>query len=168
MIRTVKCLWTVALLSGPSLCSATTIIPKSLTNLVADADHVLVGKVTLVDMVDGNGKQVTDLEAHTGPALSNVIRLHVDVETNGVLYTTSQQVPAGIVIPLWPMWHYSLRQIKKVEGTVGIFLLKGKDFGAVYPGGFHRDLSEKAEIEALLTSKRKPSSSPQPVPPTLP
>jgi len=57
------------LVLAPCLAGATSVPPRSLTNLVADADHVIIGKVTLVDMVDHKGNQVTNLAARTGPGL---------------------------------------------------------------------------------------------------
>ncbi len=133
---------------------ATSVLPRSLTNLVADADHVFIGKVTLVDMVDKQGNQVTNLSARTGPGSFNKIRLHVSVETNGVLFSTAKQVPASLTVALWSMWHYSLGQIKDIEENQrSIFLLKGSNFDIVYPNGFSRALSEQAEIEQLLKQK---------------
>ncbi len=129
---------------------------RSLTNLVADADHVIIGRITLVDMVDEKGRAITNIEARTGPFLQNTIRFHVRIETNGILVTTAKHVPETIMISLWSAWHYSLGQIKELEGTESrIFLLKGPEFRFVYPDGFDRPLSERAEIERLLNRIRR-------------
>ena len=135
----------------PGMCGATSVMPKSLTNLVAEADHVVIGKVTVVDMIDDEGHQVTNLSARTGPDLPNTIRLNVTVQTNGVLFTTATQVPQNLTIPLWPAWHHTLEQIKGIEeGQTRIFLLKGSSFGFAYVAGCSRELSERPEIERLL------------------
>ena len=140
---------------APCLAGATSVPPRSLTNLVADADHVVIGKVTLVDMVDDKGAQVTNLTERTGPGLPHTIRLHVAVQTNGVLFTTAQRVPPTVTISLWPLWHHTLEQIKGVEeGQTRIFLLKGPEFGFVYVAGFSRQLSERPEIESLIKDKK--------------
>lgn len=146
----------IALLAlSPCLAAGTSVPPRSLTNLVADADHVIIGKVTLVDMVDDKGNQVTNLTARTGPGLPNKIRLQVSVETNGVLFTTADRVPPTLTISLWPLWHHTLEQIKGIEeGQTRIFLLKGPEFGFVYVGGFSRQLSERPEIERLIKEKK--------------
>lgn len=152
--RKMRSVFVLLLFFLPGSLFATSVMPRSLTNLVADADHVIIGKVTLVDMVDEKGNQVTNLTARTGPGLGNTIRLHVSVETNGVLFTTANQVPATLTIDLCSMWHYSLEQIKQVEEhQTSVFLLKGSHFGAVYPAYFSRALTERAEIEKLLTIK---------------
>ena len=52
----------------------------TLGEMATSADHILVGRVTGVDMVDGAGKQVQDREARTGPGLRNQIRLRVSVD----------------------------------------------------------------------------------------
>jgi hypothetical protein len=138
----------------PYLAGATSVPPRSLTDLVADADHVVIGKVTVVDMVDGKGVQVTNSMSRTGPGLHNTIRLHISVETNGVLFTTAGQVPPALTNGLWTLWHYTLKQIKEIEeGQTRIFLLKGPKFDFVDVSGFSRSLSERAEIEAMIMKR---------------
>jgi hypothetical protein len=133
---------------------ATQIAFKDLTNLVAEADHVFVGTVTRVDMVDGQGQPVTDKTARTGPGNPNQLRLHVAVDTNRILATTAK-LPSVIVVPLWGKWHDTLgNRQQEVQGKTYIFLLKGPDFQPGYPAGFMRALPEQAEIEALLKRRR--------------
>lgn len=114
--------------------SATSIAPKSLDELVEDAEHIVVATVIDVDMVDKDGASITDLEARTGPMLGNQLRLHLLVED--VVYARQGQVPTRIMVPLWTMWHMNLRgQRESSLGERGIFLLKGKNYEPVYPGG---------------------------------
>ncbi len=134
---------------------ATSIAFRDLTNLVSEADHILVGTVTRVDMIDGKGSQVTKKTARTGPGSENMLRLHVSVATNGVVASTTGKVPGEITIPLWQMWHDTLGGRKKeVEGKTFIFLLKGSDFQPVYFGLFMREMAERLEIERLLKDKK--------------
>jgi hypothetical protein len=133
---------------------ATQIPFRDLTNLVSDADHVFIGTVEKVDMVDAKGSQVTTETARTGPGSENQLRLHVTVATNQVI-ASSAKVPVKIVIPLWQRWHDTLgNRRKEVQGKTFIFLLKGKDLAPVYHGFFMRKPSERAEIEAILKRKK--------------
>ena len=150
-----KALLVLLFFALPGMCMATSVMPKSLTNLVEDADHVVVGTVERIDMIDENGNEVTDDDARTGPGLKNTIRLHVSVQTNGVLYTTAEVVPKTVTISLWSAWHYSLGQIKKTKGEEAIFLLKGDEFQFVYPCLFRRSLSEREQIERLVKKKKE-------------
>ena len=58
---------------------ATKIEKKTLSELMAVTEHVFIGTVMKVDMLDGVGNEITDLEARTGPGIENVIRLHVEI-----------------------------------------------------------------------------------------
>lgn len=134
----------------PGLVLATSIPPKELTELVADSDHILIGKVIKVDMIDGQDRQVTGKEARTGPGLDNLIRLHVQVEADGYLRSNRPKVAQTLVIPLWSAWHYSLDRWKEEQGKSFLFLLKGPEYEKVYPALFMRSLDERAKIEKLL------------------
>jgi hypothetical protein len=137
---------------------ATQIPFRDLTNLVSDADHVLIATVEKVDMIDAKGNQVTNDTARTGPGSENQLRLHVKLDTNGVVASSAGKIPGTIVIPLWQNWHDTLaNRRKEVKGKTFIFLLKGNNFLPVYHGLFMRELAEQAEIEAIL--KRKKSQS---------
>ena len=89
--------------------NATSIRFRDLTNMVMSADHVLIGKVTRVDMVDGKGQPVIDETARSRPGTNGaVIRLHVEVAKDGILATTTNQVPEKLVIREWEMWVQTL------------------------------------------------------------
>jgi hypothetical protein len=148
-------------LIGAFVAQATSIEPKSLKELVRDADHVVLGKVVKVEMIDKDGKEITDLRARTGPGLKTQIRLHVEAGKDGWLRTAKTNPPANVIIPLWQMWHYSLGHIKEAaEGEIGIFLLSGDNYLPVYPTGFHRPISEKSKILALLKVKNNENTQP--------
>lgn len=106
---------------------ATSIEPISLDALLAKTDHVLLATVTAVDMVDGHGKPVTDPQARTGPGSPNRIRYLVHVDR--IVASEAADVPATLVVPEWPMWHYSLEQIQHgATGTQRVLFLRGPDF----------------------------------------
>ena len=131
------------------------ILPKELSELSAESDHVLVCKVEKVQMLDERGNELRDREARTGPGLKNELRLHLVIEKDGVLKTNAEKVPDKL-IPLSQAWHYSLGQWKdNSEGKVFIFLLKGADFQRVYPGLFKRQLSEKTAIDKILREQKE-------------
>lgn len=132
--------------------SAATQIPfKDLTNLLTETDHVLVGTVTHVDMLDGGGHPVSDVSARTGPGSENLLRLHVAIQSNGVIASSSDNRPAAITIPLWQKWHDTLGNRKReVEAKTYIFLLQGPEYTPVYHGLFMRELSERPDIERIL------------------
>jgi hypothetical protein len=132
---------------------ATSIQERPLAELVAEADHVVVGRVTRVTMRNWMGREVRNLEARTGPGSRNEIRLHITVETNGILKTNKKNFPSNLEVPLWRMWHYSLGGIKAWEGATNVFLLKGEGLERVYPRYFRRDLSDKATILELIKTQ---------------
>lgn len=141
---------------------ATQIPFRDLTNLVSDADHILIATVENVDMVDAKGNQITNETARTGPGIENLLRLHVTVTSKGLIASSADKVPQTIVIPLWQRWHDTLANRKKeVQGKTFIFLLKGNDFAPVYHGGFTRETSERATIERLLKEKRAQNQPPE-------
>jgi len=114
---------TVALLAAQS--QATQIPFRDLTNLVFDADHILIATVEKVDMVDAKGNQVTNDSARTGPGSENKLRLHVTLTSKGLITSQAGKIPDTIVIPLWQEWHDTLSNRKKEsEGKIFIFLLK--------------------------------------------
>lgn len=116
----------------------------TLEEMAQQADHVLVGRVVGVDMVDGQGEQVADPKARTGPGLDNIIRLLIQVDQ--ILVTNAPRVPDVIPVPLASHLHYSLGQIQKAHAgdeEVRLVLLKGPDFAAIKPGVFLRPLADK-------------------------
>jgi hypothetical protein len=137
----------------PGIAMATSVPPKPLEEMVRESDHVVIATITGVDMVDGRGRPVTDLDARTGPGLTNEMRFHLDVRE--VLFTRSKTLPAALTVPLWTAWHYELGGMQEqVTGSTGIFLLKDDSFQPTYPAGFQRGLDERSEIEHLLASPR--------------
>ena len=118
----------------------------TLEEMAQGADHILVGRVTGVDMIDGRGKPVLDMEARTGPGLKNTIRLLITVDE--VLVTNASDVPPVIPVPLASHLHYTLGQISDAhEGDtlVRLVLLQGDDFIGIKPGVFLRPLTDKDE-----------------------
>jgi hypothetical protein len=160
------------LVLAPIALLGTSIQEKPLDELVAEADHVIVGRITRVSMRNWIGWNVRNLKARTGPGSKNEIRLHITVETNGVLKSGKKVFPRKLEVPLWRMWHYSLESIKASEGETNIFLLKGETMERVYPRYFRRDLSEKAAIldliknESINKSAAEPSGPPNDGPAT--
>lgn len=135
----------IAILPLTAFCSPA--LQMTLSDMAAEADHVLVGRVVGVDMVDGNGSLVVDSDARTGPAMTNVIRLRVSVDET--LITSASQVPKVLLLPLDPLMHYSLGQIKSAHGTDStprLLLLKGASFSGIRPGVFFRPLLDKDEV----------------------
>lgn len=128
---------------------ATEIETRPLDELVAMSDHIIVGHVSKVDMIDTNDEVVDDDAATTGPGSGNTIRLHIDV--SAVLKTNAKTVPKHITISLWRIWQYSLGQVK--AGSLNqdeIYLLKGEDFHPVYPGLFRRGVNEQEMIDIIV------------------
>jgi hypothetical protein len=135
------------LFASPAM--ATSVVPRSLEELVPEADYVLVATVVDVVMLDARGRRIHDSKARTGPGLSNQMRFQLQVED--VIFSRTGRVPSQVSVPLWKMWHYQLGSMQKnVTGSRGIFLLKGSGYEPVYPADFQRGLEERAEIEALL------------------
>lgn len=127
---------------------------KTLEELVSLADHIVIGKISKVDMVDTNDQQVFDIDKKTGLGSGNTLRLHVKVLT--VVTSTHDQVPDTLVIPLWRLWENSLGEVKDdLLFETAIVLLKGDELVPVYPTGFLRGLHEGPSIEALLEQKTK-------------
>ena len=80
---------------------ATKIPETPLIDMVAESDHVLMGKVNAVDMVDGAGQLVTDLNGRIGPGYTNTIRLKVAVYRDSILKTNKAETPDMLTISLW-------------------------------------------------------------------
>jgi hypothetical protein len=128
---------------------ATSVLPRSLADLVKESDHVFIATVVKVDMVNSNGEEVKDKKAMTGPGLENEIRFHLDVKE--VIFTKSDKSPKKVLVPLWQAWHYQLGEIQDtVTGNTSIFLLKGNNYNPVYPADFQRYIGEKKEIISLI------------------
>ncbi|WP_418126045.1 hypothetical protein [Variovorax sp. 160MFSha2.1] len=140
----------------PLVASASLPLQMSLAEMAADADHVLVGHVVSVDMVDGDGRPVVDDQARTGSSSKNLIRLRVVVDE--ALITTAERVPRELLIPLDPLMHYSLSQIRAVhdnDATPRLLLLKGAEFSSLKPGIFFLPLKEKDEVLRVRSAARR-------------
>lgn len=130
---------------------ATSVEPKPLAEMVAEADQIVRAKVVAVEMVDGKGRPLSNPEARTGPGSDNEIRLVLQVQE--VLRPREGKVPATIRVPLWTMWHYTLGHIREATlGSESLFLLKGERHAPVYPMDFQRPLEERAEIQSLMVA----------------
>lgn len=137
---------------------ATSVMPRSLEQIVADSDYVLVATITSVDMITAQGQPLTDRKARTGPGGTDIMRLNLEVHE--VLLKRAGKVPKRIRVPLWTMWHYELGLMQdQLTGKHGIFLLKGDTFEPAYPALFQRELGEREEIEALLRKRAGAAAS---------
>ena len=128
----------------------------SLEEMATSADHILVGRVTGVDMIDGSGKQVTALEARTGPGLKNQIRLRIAIDE--VLVSNAPSVPMVLQAPLASHLHYSLGQIQAahaVDSEQRLILLNGPRFEGIKPGVFMRSLMDKEEALRLRNAAKQ-------------
>ncbi|HKO88082.1 MAG TPA: hypothetical protein VJU83_06130 [Burkholderiales bacterium] len=125
----------------------------TLKEMAEGSDHILIGRVTGVDMIDSRGEEIADRQARTGPGLSNTIRLIITVDQ--VLITNSPSVPKVLRVPLASHLHYSLGQIQDAHAgdtLVRLVLLKGRDFVGIKPGVFLRPLEDKDEALRLYAA----------------
>jgi hypothetical protein len=147
-------LFFVALL--PAIAMAGFPFEATLEEMAQGADHILVGRVTGVDMIDGSGKQITDLQQCTGPGLKNTIRLLITVDQ--VLVTNASSVPDVVPVPLASHLHYSLGQIKEAhvgDTEIRLVLLKGADFVGIKPGVFLMPLEDREQALKLYTASHR-------------
>jgi hypothetical protein len=137
----------------PLWVSASLPLNISTEELVKNSDHMLVGHVIDVDMIDGRGHAIKDLEARTGPGSDNKIRLIIQVDE--VIKTNAKSVPKTLKVPLDSFMHFKYGQIKKAhEGDTERFLLllKGPDFQPPFAGTFRRELIERDRIVELFSA----------------
>lgn len=156
------------LLLLPSVAMAGFPFEATLEEMATSADHILVGRVTGVDMIDGSGKPIRDLEAKTGPSLKNQIRLRISVDE--VLVSNAKTVPKILFVPLASHLHYSFGQIKAAhaqDSEQRLILLKGQSFEGIKPGVFMRQLEEKEKALRLREEHQqpRPGNSSRPAPP---
>jgi len=134
-----------------SIANASAPVEAPLMEVVAKADHLLVVKVSGVDMIDANGNQLTEPDAMTGPDLGNTIRLIVKVEE--VVVTNAATVPDVLYLPLDSWMHYSLGQIQSYyKGVDYTFMavLMGPDFSPTFPGHFGYHMGYRVYLEEVL------------------
>lgn len=136
----------VLLLTLSHTAFATKIVPTDIQALVKRANHIIIGEVVKVDMVDKNSKSVVDGNARTGPGSPNTILLHVRLNRENVIKGKKSNIPEFIIVPEWQMWHMSLQGAKGLEGETFIFLLN-KKFKPSSAPEFRRYLWEQGEIE---------------------
>ncbi len=125
---------------------ATLPLQATLEQLASDSDHILAGHVIGVDMIDADGNEMLDEKAMTGPGLRNTIRLIVKVDE--VFFSRANVVPDVIRVPLDPMMHFSLGQIREAHREPSekrLVILKGGGFEPIVPGRFFRELSDTQE-----------------------
>jgi hypothetical protein len=123
--------------------------------LLANTDHVLIGRLIRIDMVNGDGEEIMDPSARTGPGLRNTIRFHVAIDE--VCISTKKKVPPLLVVPLDRTMHYSLGQVQEAEtrkmGSSLILLLKGSKFRPPFRGMFSAPIEAKEEILRMVGRK---------------
>lgn len=144
------------LLLTTSLAFASTPLTASLKEMASSADHIIIGSVVGVDMIDENGRQITDPEAMTGPGLKNLIRLKIKVQK--ILVSNIKEVPNTLYIPLDPFMHYSLGDVREGESSNKssfLLFLKGKEFSPIKAGVFARPLTDKKEAIRIFKATHK-------------
>jgi hypothetical protein len=132
-------------------------LQASLGDLACGADHIFVGRVVGVEMVDGRGRQVRDPDARTGPGLKNTIRLKVEVVE--VIESTLAKPPTHLDVPLDPAMHFSLGQIREAyaEPTdARLVFLRGTTFEPIIEGRSFRALGDRDEAMKLRAGCRHP------------
>ena len=130
-------------------------VDVSLDVLAKSADHLLIGHVVGVDMIDGQGRQITDANAMTGPSTRNLIRLVVEIDE--VVVSGARAVPKIIKVPLDPAMHYRLGKIKDAYSNPSqkfLLLLHGENFQPAFPGVFRRNLSDKSKVIELMKANK--------------
>jgi len=148
----------LAILLFPNLAQAGFPNEATLAEMATRADHVLIGRVTGVDMIDAKGNQITDLDARTGPGLNNSIRLLIAVDEVLVTAVPPARVPKTLALPLGRHLHYTLGQIREAhEGDTEarLILLKDGDFSGIKEGLFFRPLEEKEKALEIYRSTHK-------------
>jgi hypothetical protein len=137
----------MALAVLPLAASASSPVRISLDEMARSADHIAIGRVQKVDMVDQAGRINNDPAAMTGPCVGNTIRLHVRIDK--VLATSAKAFPAQVLVPLDSFMHFSLGQIQAAHrdpGAASLYLLKGPAFAPVAPGAFRLDLAARKKV----------------------
>jgi hypothetical protein len=132
-------------------------IEVSLEELACRADHVLVGRVVGVELVNRKGRVLKN--GMTGPSLDNTIRLVIAVDE--VLESNAAEVPESLKVPLDPFMHYSVEQVRRAHAgdtRAYLVLLAGAKFQPVVPGHGLRGISERETVMSLRASCKKPKS----------
>jgi hypothetical protein len=146
---------TFLLLAASSLVDASLPLEASLRDLACGADHVFIGRVIGVDMIDSRGLVIRNPEARTGPGLTNTIRLEIEVLEK--IDSTQPSLPRTIKVPLDSFMHYSLGQVKEVHSKPSepaLVFLRGGQFKPVIAGRFLWELDARGEALELRKSCR--------------
>ncbi|WP_020558108.1 hypothetical protein [Thiofilum flexile] len=140
-----------------TIASASLPIRVSDEKLIQNTDHLIIGRVVGVDMIDKSGKAITNPNTRTGPGLTNTIRLIVKVDS--VALTNAKKVPPVLKVPLDPFMHFTLGQIKTAHSGKQdpfLLLLKGDNFQPPFPGVFSKGVVEKDKyLKAIKAYKQK-------------
>lgn len=125
-------------------------LAASLRDLACGADHMFVGRVVGVDMIDARGRRIRNEEAMTGPGRKRTIRL--EVEMLELIESPEVAFPSSIRVPLDPFMHYSLGQIKDAHAepsNARLVFLRGARFEPIIAGRFFASLDAREEALAL-------------------
>jgi hypothetical protein len=93
----------------------TSIVERSLPDLVASSDHTIVARITAVDWSIGRGI-IRDPLARTGPFNPYTIRFHLELTKGGRLKTNTTAVREKLIVNSWSGWINSLEQFKPWVG----------------------------------------------------
>ncbi len=140
---------TLFLAAGASV-QASAPLEASLRDLACGADHVFVGRVVGVDMINSKGRQVLHEAAMTGPGMNRTIRLELEVLE--LIESTEAAFPRSFHVPLDPFMHYSLGQIKAAHAepsNARLVFLRGAKFEPIIDGRFFWGLDAREEALAL-------------------
>lgn len=146
---------TLILLAVSPLVGASVPLEASLRDLACGADHVFVGRVIGVDMINSRGRVVRNPEARTGPGLTNTIRLAIEVLER--IDSSQPSLPRTIKVPLDPFMHYRLGQVKEAHSkpsAPALVFLRGGQLEPVIAGRFLWQLDEREEALEVRKSCR--------------
>ena len=119
---------------------------KDVQEMAAEADHILVGTVDSVEMVDREGRPRD--RGETGLTHDEVIRLRV---TPLRVLKGGDAVPETLVLPLWRGWKHSLgKTTRTMEDNDFVFFLRGPGFDPLYLGEFYVPDDEREAVEGML------------------
>jgi hypothetical protein len=147
------------LLAASSAVEASLPLEASLRDLACGADHVFVGRVVGVDMVNSRGKAVRNPRTRTGPGETNTIRLEIEVLER--IDSTEAALPETIKVPLDPFMHYSLGQVQSAHSepsAPALVFLRGSEFEPIVAGRFFWHLDSREEALELRKSCRSDPS----------
>jgi len=86
----------------------------------------------------------------TGPGLGTNIRLHIEVSE--VIESNIQSRPSILKVPLDPMMHYSLEQVRSVHDRPSepmLVFLRGSQYQPVIPGRFLWEIEARSDATEI-------------------